>query len=182
MKKFVAALLLSSVLAAPALAADPGFYGAIDLGRWSMKDSNYADPGVFAISGGYRFMPQFAVEIGLLGAGESTLVYSGGTTTANQGAVTAAAVGILPLNDRVEFFGKLGLSFITAKVTGTGTYAGVYTKETSTNLLLGFGGQVNFNKNLGLRLQVEGLGKAKASATDTGADVTVTTLGLVYNF
>jgi len=182
MKKLASVLLLSSALAAPALAADPGFYGAVDLGRWSMNNSNYADPGVLALSGGYRFAPQFAVEIGLLGAGESTLAYVGGTTTATQSALTAAAVGILPVNDKFEFFGKAGLSFITAKITGTGIYAGTYSKETTTNLMLGFGGQVNFNRNLGLRLQVEGLGKAKASATDPGTDVTVTSLGLVFKF
>lgn len=184
MKRFATALLLSAAVAAPAVAADAGtFYGAIDLGRWNLKNSSYADTGVLVISGGYRMTPQVAAEIGLYGAGDTTLYYGGSTsTTASQGALTAAAVGRLPLNEKFELFGKLGMAFVTAKITGTGSYAGYYTKETTNNLMVGFGGQVNFSKSLGLRLQYEALGKVKASPTDSGADVTVTSMGLVYSF
>ena len=184
MKKITSALLLLAVFAAPAMAAEPGrFYGSIDLGRWNMKDSNFPDPGVFVVTGGFQIAPQFAVELGLYGAGESVVYYPGsGSQIANQSAFTAAAVGTLPINERFQLFGKLGASFITAKITGTGAYAGTYTKETTTNAVVGLGGQINFTKRFGMRLQYEALGKSKASPTDPGVDVTVSSIGLTYNF
>lgn len=184
MKKIASALLLSAALAVPAMAAQPGnFYGAVDVGNWNMKNSVVPDTSAFSIAGGYRFTPQVAAEIGLHWAGDSTIYYGGwDSQTFSQSALTAAAVGRLPLNQQFELFGKLGVSFITVKTTGTGFYAGYYPKETTSNLMLGFGGQVNFNKSFGLRLQYEALGKAKASPIDPGVDVTITSIGLVYNF
>ena len=88
----------------------------------------------------------------------------------------------MPVAPNVDLFGKAGLGLHTAEITGTGTYAGLYGKETTTNAIFGFGGQYNVNPQFGLRLQYERLGKAKANSTATGADISRLSLGGVLNF
>lgn len=183
MKKIIAAVTLCGAVAAPALAqSDRFWYGALDFGRLNMQNTAYDDPGTMTISAGYRMNRNFALEGGVTAIGDSTLVYGSGTTTATQSDARFLAVGILPLAQNVELFGKAGLGFHTAKITGTGIYSGTYSKETTTNAIVGFGGQFNFNPKFGLRLQYEALGKSKASPTDPGADISRVSLGGVLNF
>lgn len=183
MKKIIAAALLSAAVATPALAQkDSHWYMALDAGTLRMQNSNYANPGSLTVSGGYRFSRNFALEGGLTAIGDSTIVYNNGSTTAEQGDARFLAVGILPLSQSFELFGKAGIGFHVAKVTGTGAYANTYSKETTTNAILGFGGQFNINSRFGLRLQYENLGKAKSSSTDPGADISRISIGGVLNF
>jgi OOP family OmpA-OmpF porin len=183
MKKIIAITLLFSAAAMPAMAqSDRFWYGALDIGRLNMQNTLYANPGSMTVSAGYRMSRNLALEGGVTLIGDSTLVYGSGTTTASQGDARFLAVGILPLAQNVELFGKAGLGFHTAKITGTGSYSGTYSKETTTNLVVGFGAQFNFNSSFGLRLQYEALGKSKASPGDPGADISRLSLGGVLNF
>lgn len=183
MKKIIATALLCAAVATPALAQkESHWYLALDAGTLKMQNSNYANPGSLTVSGGYRFNRNFALEGGLTGYGDSTLVYNNGTTTAEQGDARFLAVGILPLSQSFDLFGKAGIGFHTAKVTGTGAYAGTYNKETTTNVIIGFGGQFNINSRFGLRLQYEALGKSKSSPSDPGADISRVSIGGVLNF
>jgi len=183
MKKFAGALLLSAAISTPALAGDVGtFYGGIDMGTWAMSNTGFPNPGMFRVTGGYRFAPNLSGELGIAGAGESVICDGAGCLIYNQGALTLAAVGTFPVNNQFDLFGKVGVSSISGKLTGTGWYAGTYAKESTGNLMFGFGGQFNFNKKVGLRLQYESLGKSKSDPAATGVDVTVTSLGVYYNF
>ena len=183
MKKTLSIALLCAAIATPALAQkDNHWYMALDAGPLRMQNSNYADPGSLTVSGGYRFGRNFALEGGLTGYGDSTIYYGNGTTTAEQGDARFLAVGILPLSQSFELFGKAGLGFHTAKVTGTGAYSSTYSKETTTNAVIGFGGQFNINRTFALRLQYENLGKSKSSPTDPGADISRVTFGGMLNF
>lgn len=183
MKKILATALLCAAIATPALAQKANhWYMALDAGTLQMKNTDYANPGSLTVSGGYRFSPNFALEGGLTGYGDSTLVYNNGTTTAEQGDARFLAVGILPLSQSFELFGKAGIGFHTAKVTGTGAYSGTYNKETTANGIIGIGGQFNINQRFALRLQYESLGKSKSSPSDPGADISRVTLGGVLNF
>lgn len=183
MKRSFFAAVLCAGLASSALAqSEPHWYGALDFGRLNMTNTNYADPGSMTISAGYRMTRHLALEGGVTAIGDSTLVYGSGTTTASQGDLRFLAVGILPISPAFELYGKAGIGFHTAKVTGTGSYSGTYSKETTTNAILGFGGQVNINPRFGLRLQYEALGKAKSSPTDSGANISRFSIGGVLNF
>ncbi len=181
MKKTAIALLLGAAAAAPAFAQSPShWYGALDFGTLNMKNTNYADPGSMTVSGGYRFNPNFALEGGLTLIGESTLYGTGTSSTLRQSDARFLAVGILPLNQSVELFGKAGLGAHYARITNN--VNGNYNYYTNTNLILGVGAQFNINSRFGLRLQYEALGKAKATETDPGADLSRVSLGGVLNF
>jgi OmpA-OmpF porin, OOP family len=182
-KKIAVAFLLSAVFAAPALAAEPRtFYGAIELGTWTQKDSGFANPGVVVVTGGYRLTSQVAFELGLYLPGYTTIDYgAGNTVTAKQSAFKAAVVGTLPVSEKFDLFGKVGFSSVYGQQDGTGIYSTTYSTTTS-NVMYGLGGQFNINKSFGLRLQYESLGQRKLAPTATAVDISVTSLGLVYNF
>lgn len=183
MKKVLATALLCAAITTPALAQKANhWYLALDAGTLQMKNTDYPNPGSLTVSGGYRFSPNFALEGGLTGYGDSTLVYNNGTTTAQQGDARFLVLGILPLSQSFELFAKAGIGFHTAKVTGTGAYANTYSKETTSNGIIGIGGQFNINQRFALRLQYESLGKAKSSPSDPGADISRVTFGGVLNF
>lgn len=183
MKKTLAAALLCTAAVAPALAQSTGhWYGALDIGRLNMTNTNYPDPGSLTVSAGYRFNRNVAAEGGFTVYGDSTLVDGTGTSTARQGDMRFLAVGFLPLSPSFELFGKAGLGFHTVRMTGTGAYAGTYNPHTTTNVIIGFGGQLNFTRQFAMRLQFEGLGKAKSTETDPGANIGRVTIGGVLNF
>ena len=178
MKKIASALLLSAAISAPAFAADVGtFYGAIDYGTWSMSPSGGSDPGAFSISGGYRFMPNVAVEVGYSMVGDIT--FSGTSLTYAQSAFKGAAVGTYAINNQFDVFGKLGLAMVSGELSCTGCTT---SSATTSSLMYGIGGQYNISKEVGVRLQYESLGKSKGSSSATGVDVAVTSIGVVYNF
>lgn len=183
MNKTLATALLCIAAAAPAFAQSHGhWYGALDFGNLTMKNTDFPEPGTMSIGGGYRFNPNLAAEGSLMFVGDSTLVDSIGTRNARQSALQFAAVGFLPLSQSFELFGKAGLGFHTVKMSGTGAYAGTYDPYTTTNIIYGGGAQVNFSPRFSMRLQYESLGKAKSSATDPGADISRVSVGAMINF
>jgi OOP family OmpA-OmpF porin len=183
MKKTLAAMSMCTALAAPALAETGGhWYGALDVGTLNMRNSSYPEPGSLTISAGYRFNRNVAAEGGITGYGDSTLVDPSGSSTARQGDLRFLAVGILPLNESFELFGKAGLGLHSVKMIGTGAYASTSEPHGTANIIVGVGGQVNFSSKFGMRLQYESLGKAKSSETDPGADISRVTVGGVLNF
>ncbi|MDP3702414.1 MAG: porin family protein [Hylemonella sp.] len=182
MKRIIAIALLSAAIASPALAQqrESHWYGALDAGTLNMQNSPYASPGSMTISGGYRMNRNLALEAGVTAIGDSTLYGSGTSRTARQGDIRFLAVGILPVSQNIELFGKAGIGFHSARITNN--LNGSYNQYTTGNAILGFGGQFNFNTRFGLRLQYEHLGKSKATDTDTGADISRVSIGGVLNF
>lgn len=182
-QKKVAAIVLSTALCVPAMAAEPNtFYAGMEAGVWAQKNSSFLDPAVIVLTGGYRFNSYFAGEIGLYAAGNTKLDYGGGNTiTAKQSAFKVAAVGTLPLHPSFELFGKLGFTSIYGQQDGTGIYAQTYSATTS-NTMYGVGAQFNITKHFGLRLQYEALGQRKLASNALAVDISVTSLGLLYTF
>ncbi len=181
MKKFVSALLLSVAISAPAFAANAGSgYVSLDYGTWSMSNAGLLpNPGAFTFSGGYYFTQNVGVEVGYVMIGDSIINYPGGSTTYSQSALKVAAVGTLPVAPQLDIFGKLGFDSISGTLTDT--IFGSSSASTS-NLFFGIGAQYNFNKQLGMRVQYENLGKTKSSSTAVGADVSMVSIGVVFNF
>lgn len=183
MNKTLAAALLCAAAATPVFAQSPAhWYGALDAGTLTMKNSDYPEPGSLSVAGGYRFGPHLAAEGSVLFAGDSSLVNGAGARTARQSALQFAALGFLPLSPGFELFGKAGLGLHTVKMNGTGAYAGSYEPYTTTNIVYGAGAQVNFSSRFSMRLQYEALGKAKSSAADPGADISRVSVGALLNF
>ena len=122
----------------------------------------------YKIYGGYRFHPYIAAEVGYVQLGtasfDATVSRAGaGTGSSNTDVksygLTLAAVGVLPVTDRFEAFGKLG-----AYVNRTKVEFDIYPPplmnstsetDTSTDLVLGIGATFYFNESVGIRAEWE---------------------------
>lgn len=181
MKKIAAAVLLSTVVAAPAFAADTGVYVGFNLGS--------GKPGISSSAGlsknskamyggllGYQYSKNLAAEVQYTGIGQVTDVNG---QTAKGDALSVAAVGIMPMNDSFSVFGKLG--FASTKTTTSATFASVGT--TRSALTYGLGAQYNVNQNLGVRAGWDRYGAATTLAgAKVNANADVMTVGVVYKF
>ncbi len=175
MKKIVIASLLSALIAAPAMAAVPGAYVALDVQSWSTTNNGtLGNPGIgLRVGAGYRFTPNIGVEADYAQSGNSS---SAGGISYKASALQLAAVGTYPIAPEFDVFAKLGVSSNKETVSG-----GPCTNCSKTDLLYGIGGQYNINQQIGVRLQYEGLGKVNNPATNAMSANTLS-LGVVYAF
>lgn len=175
MKKILAVTLLSALFAAPAMAAVPGAYVALDAQSWSTtNNAPFGNPGMgLNIGAGYRFTPNVGVEVDYGQSGSSSSVLGASYKVS---ALQLAAVGTYPINQQFDVFAKVGAS--ANKVTASGFTCNSCSK---TDLLYGIGAQYNFNQQVGVRLQYANLGKATNSGTNDLSASTIS-LGVVYAF
>lgn len=183
MKKIAAVVLLSAAVAAPAFAADQGFYAGITLGSGTPnvapsaaavnKKSNFIYGG-FA---GYQFNRNLAAEAQFTGVGKAT-DFAGNTIKGD--AFSLSVVGMLPVSDNFELLGKLGVS--SAKTTSSGLTA-TNLGASRTGLTYGIGAQYNVSSNFGLRVGYDRYPVATMNAgVKTNANANVATVGAVYKF
>lgn len=91
-----------------------------DNGPSSFKIGNAGLAGRLAI--GYQFNPYFATELGYLrlanqkGKDDGSTGDYIGTETLKQQAIDVAAKGILPINDKFNVYGKLGVAYLSSTV------------------------------------------------------------------
>lgn len=205
MKKIIAAVVLSTASFA-ALASDPGFYVTAGAGSASYSNANsqfttglaFKNPGALSIGGGYHFNPYLGLEAGYSLLGESTITTYGFfytiTEKLNASSLRLAAVGSIPINEKFELFGQLGLANTkvdyTASVVG-GTFAAGVSPSASaskTNLMYGLGGQFNINKRFSIRAQYQDLGKVQLPGNFAGGvrapniGVKIVSVSGVFNF
>lgn len=151
MKKKIFAIALLSTLMAPALAEN--MYGALSLG--SAFDNDLAGFGQtsndmsYNLMLGYKINKNFAAEIGyssfLSDAGVANTV----ATTETADGFEAAGIGMLPFNDKLAVFGRLGYANLSAKYSLNGA---VGRTEYLSGLVYGAGVQFDINKQIGVRV------------------------------
>ena len=150
---------------------------------------------------GYRFSRYFAAELGLaqMGSVESKargeLDFGDGsgfhdsamTLSFSTGGILMSAIGILPINDSFEFFGRAGYMFtssereLTARVEDeSGGFGSA--KGDSQDLVLGLGAAFHFNQVYSLRLEYLKLDEVGEDRSTGVEDLTVLGLGLVVRF
>lgn len=102
---------------------------------------------------GYRPLENFALEGAYhnLFSGRYTNPLDGNSYKVESTGLSASALGIMPLKDNLDFFGKLGFLAWKARTNGTAEADG-------TDMLLGGGIQSKINDNLGLRGEIEYVG------------------------
>ncbi|WP_298607190.1 outer membrane beta-barrel protein [uncultured Thiothrix sp.] len=117
---------------------------------------------------GYRPLENFAIE------GAYQNLFSGRFTGEDGNSykvestgLSASALGIMPLKDNLDFFGKLGFLAWEGRINGTAQADG-------TDMLLGGGIQSKINDNLGLRGEVEYVG-GDLDSTNYSAGLTYST-------
>lgn len=185
MKKLLSAAVTAALacgISTSVMAAEPGWYalGAIGV---SHADSDLHDLTVaeaYAVGysasvetteagvglkliGGYRVNDNFAVEGGYyyLGEAESEITSSAYTAknTITGHMLAVDAVGILPLGNVFELFGKAGVGLAMTKfevgATGPGGHASYSANENRLALKLGFGCEWNINQRIGIRAEYE---------------------------
>ena len=144
--------------------------------------------------GGYRFNPNFAAEGGFVSFGKfratrTVTAPAAGTARSDLTVIGAYAnaVGIAPVSEHFELFGKLGF-IVTGTVADRSSTGAVALVGDSTashverNLHLGAGAEVRFTRKLGMRVEYEkafGVGDAKTTGE---GDIGVFFLGLTYRF
>lgn len=186
MKKIYIALLLSFMIATPALADNTGkAYIAADVGRAIFVPAIiYDNPAMVRIAGGYHFSPMFAAEIGYTKFSDLTAAVTGGTSSGtisiSTSSLQAVAVARLPLNSKFDLTAKLGMSnnAISAKATGNITL--INSNLSTTSLMYGVGAQYHLNPQFSVRAQYEDYGALPDSSPTI--KLTAFSAGVVYNF
>lgn len=144
---------------------------------------------------GYKFNRNFAVEGSYADLGEasansvvSASPYGTGTVSQQFEAKTlaVAAVGILPLANYFNVFGKAGFHYWDAEWSVTSTLTGLSGKasedDNGTDLMYGVGAGFNVTNNLALRAEWEIYTNIGDENTTGETDVEMWSAGLQYNF
>jgi OmpA-OmpF porin, OOP family len=200
--------VLAAFASTAAIAADSGWYGGLSIGRSSASiDDERITSGLLGsgfttnsisnddsdfgwkILAGRKFNRNFAVEGGYFNLGEFGFT----ATTTPAGTLTGAmkvqglnldAVGLLPISEKFSALGRVGLTYIEAKDTFSGTGAVVVTdpnpKKSEANWKVGAGIQYDFTPALGLRAEYERYAVNDAVGNDGHVDLF--SVGLVYTF
>lgn len=177
------ALVTLAGISSVAFADDTGAYAGLNLGigKPNINTPNGEDKKSSAVGGivlGYKFNPYLAVEGQYTGVGKVTDNVSG---SAKVDAASLAVLGILPLNENFNVYGKLG---VAATKTTVSSSLSPMNDATHTGLTYGLGGEYNINHNVGVRL---GWDHYNAAVDDVGnheknVSANVATVGVVYHF
>lgn len=187
----VAAAMLAMPFAASAQQGQTGFYAGGSIGQGeagSWCDTGGAPAGLAITScddkdtawkgfAGYRFSRHFAAEASYINFGKysATLTFGGATGSVNADATGwgLAVLGIAPVGNNFELFGKLGFMRGESQANVTvGAISGTVGSK-GTELHYGVGGVYNFTPKLGLRLEWENV---------DDADLSMLSIGLQYRF
>jgi opacity protein-like surface antigen len=153
----------------------------------------------YQLAFGYRFTRHLAAELSLAQYGEATSIARG---EINQGAgfVPASvklsfatggpmlsAIGILPINDKFEFYGRAGVLFASAErellVRVNGRNSGFSTaKGDSTEVVFGAGFAWHINQVYSIRLEHQRLTDVGDESRTGLEDINYTALGMTVRF
>jgi len=167
MKKIAIAALLSTFIAAPAIAADA--YIGVSAGQNKLDFSGVKSSTAYSVFGGYSFTDYIAAELAYVDFGSAD-IDGGGTAKGN--AVSLSAVGSLPLGKDFSLFAKLGYATVKAEATGIAS-------ENKDDVTYGVGAQYNASRNVGVRLGYD-IYRVKVG-TET-KDSALWTLGALFKF
>jgi hypothetical protein len=150
---------------------------------------------------GYRFLRYFAAELGLAQFGEikstasSEMDFGDGqgfvpasvSLTFAAGGPMISAIGVLPVGEKIEFFGRLGYLFtssereLSSRVDGqSGTFGSA--KGDSQDVVYGIGMSWNINQVYAIRLEFQQLDQLGQENRTGAEDVTVMGAGFIVRF
>ena len=200
MKKIAIAALLSAVVAAPAFAADNGFYIGADLGRSSTSAAAGAvltksSDTVFGVLAGYQFTKNWGAEAFYTGAGKWTAQDTAGLANVNGKADTWGVVGTgtLPLSDAFSLYGKLGYASTKTTVSCSVIIGGAAcgnagpSNATRGAATYGLGAIYNVTPAVGIRFGWDRYGAAVTNSVNGGGaknnyNANVYSLAATYKF
>ena len=193
-------LLIASILVAASsatFAAETGTYVFGNTGfsanQWTLKDGAAAKSGVsnkkvidddgasgmLELGVGKRLNDNFAVEGSYLRHGDSNRVKGAGSL--DYDVFRVAALGIIPVNDKFEVYGKVSANHIRSQFKSESA-ALSSSKENTLGVGVGIGAAYHLNKNVQARVEYETFGNIKhQNITDT-APTGAIKVGLGYRF
>lgn len=143
-----------------------GPYIGANVGMNSDDNTGY---GAFV---GYRINRNFAAEGAYQNTGETDI----STHTVDSNAWEASGLGILPLNERFDLYGRLG--FYRGNVTGQGQ------DNHNSDVTYGVGGQYDLTPQVGLRVEWQrytNMGSGSFGGL-AGKDLDMYKVGVLYRF
>lgn len=196
MKKIAAAALLSTAIAAPAFAADSGFYAGVTLGQARITAPansvlSKSTDTIGGVLGGYQLNKYWGAELFYSSAGKFSGTNLAGTTiNSGRGDVWGLnAVGTLPLSDNFGFYGKLGIASTKTKASGYVIATGgpsALSGATRTTATYGLGFLFKPTPAIDIRLGWDRYGAAVTGASAAGTtddfNVNAWTVGGVFRF
>jgi OmpA-OmpF porin, OOP family len=162
----------------PATAQDTGFYAGLAIGNSSYREAcaTSGEDTAFKLFGGWRFHANLAAEVSLIDFGEAkgsgTIGGAPVTGTTRVRGAGLAALGILPLDERMSLFGRLGLLKVKSRTQLEGA-SGAIEADDEIELHVGIGGMLHLARGFSLRLEYERLNDTK---------IDLLSLGLQYRF
>lgn len=178
------ALAALALMGATAAQADtqPGFYAGASIGTTKVGDDAFDGTGIddsdtgFKVFGGYDFNQNFGVEVSYVDFGEASISDAGDSLSVGVSALTASAVGRLPVSDMFTLFGKLGFASydvdVDFNIAGLGSGSG---SDSDSDLIYGVGGALRFGGAFEARLEYEAINV-------DGGDVNMISVGGLFRF
>lgn len=202
MKKVLAGLCMAAGMASfsgAVLAADNGFYGAVDIGQSKAKD--FCNTGGLAgvtvtscndtatawrLGLGYQFNQNFGLEANYADSGNfdatATVLGVPATATASGTIFQLAVTGALPVSDSFAVTGKIGAAHASVDVSASALGVTVPASANSNDLTYGIGVRYNINKTMAVRAQYEDFGKVGDPATTGESKLTLISIGMTFGF
>lgn len=166
------AILASSIVLLSATASAEGGYLGLSVGQTDVDLSGFDDGDSIAISGGYKFNKNFAIEAAYVDLGESEDDIDPVWTLEADG-FNFSAVGIIPVNEKIDIFGKVGIFMWDVSLDEAGY--GELASDDGTDLSFGIGASANLTEQFGLVFEYQ-----RFDLDDD--DVTNISIGARFNF
>jgi OOP family OmpA-OmpF porin len=158
----LAALVAASFSAAPSFAQSWYIGGGIGRGNLDVTGSELGLPNgsvgdsatTYTLRGGYRFSPNFAVEAAYYDLGEYDFSGSIGSVsvagTAKAKAFAINAVGILPVSEAFDLYGRVGYGTAELKANASALGFVANDKDNQSGAFYGVGARWNVSKSWGV--------------------------------
>jgi OOP family OmpA-OmpF porin len=156
--------VLAASAAVPAFAQGAGYIGA-GIGRGNLNINGTELTGLsnaqvgdsdttWQIRGGWRFHPYFALEAGYYELGKYDFRGNAGALTvtgdAKAESYTLSLVGILPISDQFEGYGRIGYAHSKFKFSANAAIASAFSADTQEEATYGVGARWHFSRNWSL--------------------------------
>lgn len=139
-------LASSIILLSGAVGAQSGYLG-LSVGQTDIDTSGFDDGRSIAITGGYKFNENFAIEAAFVDLGDSEDNEDPVWTIEGDG-FNLSAVGIVPVNETIDIFGKIGVFMWDLSLDEAGL--GEIYSDDGTDLSFGIGASANLTEQFGV--------------------------------
>ena len=135
----------------------------------------------YKIFGGYQFNKNFALEAAYIDISQVTAEDGSSKLTVESTAFNLSAVGIAPISDAVDFFGKIGVMSWETKAEVSGLL--VSSNEASgSDITFGLGFDFGLGEHFALRLEAERFNGVGDESTAGQSSITFISLGAIVIF